>query len=133
MPQHLSEPFQAVAAALTVTHQNEQHLCLEAKPRRELGESILRLLVDEDVEDILLNPDSSLWVKRRGVGFVRTGALSPAAASALGTVAAWRGTVLNHDHPILETELPLSGSRYSPSGCSRRRSLRSTTMRRSEY
>jgi len=102
-----------VAAALTVAHQDEQHLRLEVKLRRELGESILRLLVDEDVEDIVLNPDSSLWVKRRGVGFVRSGTLSPAtAASALGTVAAWRGTVLNHEHPILETELPLDGSRF---------------------
>jgi type IV secretion system protein VirB11 len=34
------------------------------------------------------------------------------AASALGTVAAWRGTVLNHEHPILETEVPLDGSRF---------------------
>ena len=34
------------------------------------------------------------------------------AASALGTVAAWRGTVLNHDNPILETELPIDGSRF---------------------
>src|SRR5580693_1708066 len=86
---------------------------LEVKLRRELGKSILRLLVDEEAEDILLNPDSSLRAKLRGVGFVRTGTLSPAtAASPLGTVAAWRGTVLNHDHPILETELPLDGSRF---------------------
>ena len=35
-----------------------------------------------------------------------------AAASALGTVAAWRGTVLNHERPILETELPIDGSRF---------------------
>jgi type IV secretion system protein VirB11 len=34
------------------------------------------------------------------------------AASAVGTVAAWRGTVLNHEHPILETELPIDGSRF---------------------
>ena len=33
-------------------------------------------------------------------------------ASALGTVAAWRGTVLNHERPILETELPIDGSRF---------------------
>jgi hypothetical protein len=73
---------------------------LEVKLRRELGKSILRLLVDEEAEDILLNPDSSLRAKLRGVGFVRTGTLSPAtAASPLGTVAAWRGTVLNHDTP----------------------------------
>jgi hypothetical protein len=34
------------------------------------------------------------------------------AASALSTIAAWRGTVLNHEHPILETELPIDGSRF---------------------
>jgi type IV secretion system protein VirB11 len=102
-----------MAAALTVVHQDEQHIRLEGKLRRELGKSILSLLAEEDVEDILLNPDSYLWVKRRSAGFVLSGTLSPAtAASALGTVAAWRGTVLNHDHPILETELPLDGSRF---------------------
>jgi type IV secretion system protein TrbB len=102
-----------VAAALTVTHQDDQQTRLEGKLRRELGEAILRLLGEEDVEDILLNPDSSLWVKRRGAGFVPAGDMKPVtAASALGTVAALRGTVLNHDHPILETELPLDGSRF---------------------
>src|SRR6202034_4430612 len=102
-----------MAAALTVVHQDEQHMRLDGKLRRELGQSILSLLTEEDVEDILLNPDSSLWVKRRGVGFVLSGTMLPAtAASALGTVAAWRGTVLNHEHPILETELPLDGSRF---------------------
>ena len=102
-----------MAAALTVSHQDEQHLRLEVKLRRELGEAILNLLAEEDVEDIVLNPDSCLWVKRRGAGFVTVGSIAPAtAASALGTVAAWRGTVLNHDHPILETELPLDGSRF---------------------
>jgi hypothetical protein len=102
-----------MADASTVTYLDEQQLRLEVKLRRELCESILRLLVDEDAEDILLNPDSSLCVKRRGFPSVRTGTLSPATgAFALGTVAAWRGTVLNHDHPILETELPLDGSRF---------------------
>jgi type IV secretion system protein VirB11 len=48
-----------------------------------------------------------------GSGFSRIGEMPAAqAASALGTVAAWRGTVLNHERPILETELPLDGSRF---------------------
>jgi type IV secretion system protein VirB11 len=34
------------------------------------------------------------------------------AASALNTIAAWKGTVMNHERPILETELPLDGSRF---------------------
>jgi type IV secretion system protein TrbB len=93
--------------------QDEQHQRLEVKLRRELGEQILRLLDDSLTEDILLNPDGSLWVKQMGQGFSRIGEMAAAqAASALGTIAAWRGTVLNHEHPILETELPVDGSRF---------------------
>ena len=46
--------------------QDEQHQRLEVKLRRELGERVLRLLDDNLTEDILLNPDGSLWVKRMG-------------------------------------------------------------------
>ncbi len=93
--------------------QDEQHQRLEVKLRRELGDPILQLLDDHLTEDILLNPDGSLWVKQMGRGFSRIGDMPAAqAASALGTIAAWRGTVLNHERPILETELPIDGSRF---------------------
>ena len=93
--------------------QNEQHQRLEVKLRRELGDQVLRQLDDNLTEDILLNPDGSLWVKRMGHGFAHIGEMPAAqAASALGTIAAWRGTVLNHERPILETELPIDGSRF---------------------
>src|SRR6516162_8468365 len=99
--------------SLTATVQDEQHHRLEVKLRRELGDEVLRLLDDHLCEDILLNPDGSLWVKRMGSGFSRISEMPAAqAASALGTIAAWRGTVLNHERPILETELPLDGSRF---------------------
>jgi type IV secretion system protein TrbB len=92
---------------------SEQHQRLDVKLRRELGEPVLALLGDERTEDVVLNPDSSLWAKRMGEGFVRFGNMAPErAGSALGTIAAWRGTVLNHEHPILETELPIDGSRF---------------------
>ncbi len=92
---------------------DEQHQRLETKLRRELGDLLLNLLSDDRTEDILLNPDSSLWIKRMGEGFSRIGEMPPETAmSALGTIAAWRGTVLNHERPILETELPLDGSRF---------------------
>jgi type IV secretion system protein VirB11 len=71
------------------------------------------MLSDEATEDIVLNPDSSLWVKKMGSGFQQVGVMPPAqASSALNTIAAWKGTVLNHEQPILETELPLDGSRF---------------------
>src|SRR5580658_1235581 len=79
--------------ATSIFSHNDQYSRLEAKLKRELGESILSLLAEEDVEDIVLNPDSSLWDKRRVAGFVPAGTMPPAtAASALGTIAACRGT-----------------------------------------
>ena len=92
---------------------DEQYLRLETKLKRELGGSLLALLSEDRTEDILLNPDGSLWVKRLGDGFMCVGEMIPTqASSALSTVAAWRGTVLNYSNPILETELPLDGSRF---------------------
>ena len=95
------------------TGRDELDRRLEAKLRRELGEPVLALLTDKRVEDILLNPDSALWVKRFGERYTRVGHIPESrAASALGTIAAWRGTVLNRERPFLETELPLDGSRF---------------------
>jgi len=101
------------SASIPRTGRDELDRRLEVKLRRELGEPVLALLADERVEDILLNPDSSLWVKRFGERCLRFDHMPESrAASALGTIAAWRGTVLNHERPFLETELPLDGSRF---------------------
>ncbi|WP_238325869.1 P-type conjugative transfer ATPase TrbB [Bryobacter aggregatus] len=86
---------------------------MDAKLRRELGETVLRSLADIRTEDLVLNPDSRLWVKRQGEGFQCIGEMSPAQAqTAMGTIAAQKGTVIHHDRPILETELPIDGSRF---------------------
>jgi Flp pilus assembly CpaF family ATPase len=99
-------------ANLAVIH-DEHQLRLETKLKRELGDQVLALLNDDRTEDILLNPDGSLWAKRMSEGFLRVGKFPAGqASSALNTIAAWCGTVLNHEHPILETELPLDGSRF---------------------
>jgi hypothetical protein len=72
--------------------QHERSNRLDVKLRREFGDLVLALLGDERTEDIVLNPDSSLWAKRMGEGFVRFGNMAPErAVSALGTIAAWRG------------------------------------------
>jgi type IV secretion system protein VirB11 len=86
---------------------------LDQKLRRELGEGVLKLLADERTEDICLNPDCTLWVKRMNQAFEIVGQMSPSQAqTALGTIAAVKGTVIKHERPILETELPLDGSRF---------------------
>jgi type IV secretion system protein VirB11 len=97
---------------LAVIHDEHSHR-LDTKLKRELGKQVLTLLDDDRTEDIILNPDSTLWVKRMSEGFACVGSIPPAqASSALSTIAASRGTVLNHEHPILETELPIDGSRF---------------------
>src|SRR3954447_431689 len=69
---------------------------------------VLELLSDDATEDIVLNPDSALWVKRMGEGFLCVGEMPPAqAASALNTIAAWKGTVMNHERPVLDNRVTI--------------------------
>lgn len=80
---------------------------------RELGPLVTSCLNDFRTEDILLNADSTLWVKRTHSDFEVAGKMTSAQAlSAFGTIAAIRNTVINHENPILETELPTDGSRF---------------------
>src|SRR5215467_746399 len=91
----------------------DQQARLDAKLRRELGDVVLQALADERTEDIVLNPDSRLWVKCQGGGFECIGEMPPAQAqTAMGTIAAQRGTVVNYERPFLEAELPIDGSRF---------------------
>jgi type IV secretion system protein VirB11 len=112
MPSNIAQPLPQ-STGKSPRAQDEQHTRLESKLKRELGEIVLNLLADERTEDIVLNPDSTLWAKRMGESFLCVGEMPSAqAASALNTIAAWKGTVMNHERPVLETELPLDGSRF---------------------
>src|SRR5579885_1432210 len=74
------------------TVQDERRQRYDAKLRRELGD-VVRLLENPDVEDIVLNPDSRLWVRSIGQSFEPAGQMCAAqAASAIHTIAAWKGT-----------------------------------------
>ena len=102
-----------MASLVNIRTASDRDARLDQKLRRELGDGVLRLLADDRTEDICLNPDSSLWVKRMNERFERVGEMSPSQAqTALGTIAAMKGTVINHERPVLETELPLDGSRF---------------------
>ena len=97
----------------SATVQNEQHQRLGVKLRRELGDTILSLLDNDAVEDIVLNPDATLWAKQMGTGFTRVGQMSASqTVCAMNTIASMRSMVLNYERPMLETELPLDGSRF---------------------
>src|SRR2546422_707365 len=99
--------------AVSITGRDQQKLRLDEKLRRELGESVLDALSDHRTEDICLNPGGRLWANRQGDGWKQIGELSGTQAyAAMGTIATQRGTVVNYDRPILETELPIDGSRF---------------------
>ena len=79
------------------------------KLHRELGTLIIELMQDDRTEDIFRNPDGKLWVFRQGSGFVHVGEMSDEQAySAVATVASCHHAVINHDRPVLETELPMN-------------------------
>lgn len=94
--------------------QIEKDKRLEEKLRRELGETIVGLLDSgTELEDIALNADGKLWAKRSDKPYELVGSMRESnALSAMGTIASMRGTVINHNHAILETEMPIWGARF---------------------
>jgi len=109
----LSATLEKNAIADAVNNQSEHQQRLKSKLTRELGGAINEALRDETTEDILLNPDGSLWSKRLGQSFTRIGTMPSALAmAALSTIAAFRKTVINHSNPLMETELPGDDSRF---------------------
>ena len=100
---------------MQATAQDDQNQAnrLLAKLTRELGLVVLAAMADGRTEDIVCNPDSNLWVKRRGEDFHLAGAIGRIEVEALiGTAATMCGAVINRDNPILQTVLALDGSRF---------------------
>ena len=81
--------------------------------RRALGVEIIHALEDLAVVEIMLNPDSWLWIDRLGSGMERIGSIDAIRAmSIVATVAGMLDTTISETRPILECELPLDGSRF---------------------
>ncbi len=83
------------------------------KSDRLLGVEILDALEDPLTVEVMLNPDSTIWVDRLGIGMQKIGQIDPIRAmSIISSVAAMLNTVVSPDQPILECELPIDGSRF---------------------
>jgi type IV secretion system protein TrbB len=97
-----------------MTPRDVQTARLSEKLRRELGPVVLKALSDPDVIEIILNPDGRIWVESHTGGMSQTdGSMQPTQAENLiGTVAAALNAVANPQNPIVEGELPLTGSRF---------------------
>jgi P-type conjugative transfer ATPase TrbB len=97
-----------------MTPRDVQTARLSEKLRRELGPVVLKALSDPDMIEIILNPDGRIWVESHTAGMSQTDAsMAPTQAENLiGTVAAALNAVANPQNPIIEGELPLTGSRF---------------------
>lgn len=91
----------------------EQMLRFKEKLERELGPQILGFLASDDVVEIMLNPNRTLWVERMGHSPELFGTMSPSNAERLmAAVATMLQTKITRDSPYLECELPFDGSRF---------------------
>lgn len=84
------------------------------KLKRELGRELLDVLREPDVIEIVMNPDSQIWVERLGQPMLPMMKMRPSLGRAIiETVAGYHGVEINAASPLLEGELPLDGSRFA--------------------
>jgi type IV secretion system protein VirB11 len=96
-----------------VTLADQKKALVREKLIRELGPTIMAALSNPKVIEIMLNPDGKLWLDVLGEGMHDTGEFISAskAENMLGTIAAMLDITLNIEHPVLQGELPIDGSR----------------------
>ena len=81
--------------------------------RYACGPLFMDALEDEEVIEIMLNPDGSLWIERYGQDHERIGEIALAQSRLiLSQVASALELTVNAEHPIVEGEFPLDGSRF---------------------
>jgi type IV secretion system protein VirB11 len=77
------------------------------------GPLFMGALEDSEVIEIMLNPDGSLWIERYGHDHERVGEIAPAQSRLiLSQTASALDLTVNAEHPIVEGEFPLDGSRF---------------------
>lgn len=82
--------------------------------RTAMGPAIASALSDDDVVEVMANPDGRLWVDRHASGRTETGvALTPAEAERIiRLVASHVGAECHSDSPIVSAELPDTRERF---------------------
>lgn len=103
----VSQPIAAVA--------DEQLERLNEAIRRGLGPTIVSALDDPQVEEVILNPDGSIWIVKAGVGMFYSGERLSAtrARNVMNIIASMLDTTVDAEKPILEGNLPLNGARFA--------------------
>lgn len=78
------------------------------------GKDIVALLQDDDVIEIMLNPDGKLWAESFKQGKYFTGIIFDAnqATNIIKLAAAYHQEIANYESPEISCELPETGSRF---------------------
>lgn len=96
-----------------MTLSDEQITRLSDLVHDNLGPIIQEYMDNPKCEDIVVNEDGSLWVKILGQGFKEVGSLSVIDRwTVITAVANLRGLDATHQSPVVETILPINGSRF---------------------
>jgi P-type conjugative transfer ATPase TrbB len=89
------------------------HARLIRKLQEALGDDLCAALGDDDVVEIMLNPNGRLFIERLGEGIAPAGEMSPASAELIiGAVAHALQSQVDAGHPIVSGELPIGGHRF---------------------
>ncbi|MDA8249205.1 MAG: P-type conjugative transfer ATPase TrbB [Rhodospirillales bacterium] len=82
--------------------------------RTALGPAIAALLADQEIVEVMLNPDGKLWVDRLGAGLADTGLImQPADGERIVRLVAHHVGLEAHAHnPRISAELPETGERF---------------------
>lgn len=91
---------------------NESQKRLHDKLKRELGNEVLNALNDDEVVEIMLNCDNSLWIEKFSTGMQRIVSHSIASKAVIHTLASYYNKDVTSQNPIIECTLPLDGSRF---------------------
>lgn len=79
----------------------------------DLGEVILSYLQNNDVIEIMVNPDSTLWVEKHGEIIEQVGKISPEKTMMIiNTVAYSMNSIVDINNPDISAEFPVDGSRF---------------------
>ena len=95
------------------TLSDQKRKLVREKLIRELGTPITSALDDPQVVEIMVNPDGAVWYDVLGQGMHDTGhRFSPSRVeNMIKTIAAILDRIVDAEHPTLQGELPIDGSR----------------------
>ncbi|MGJ8530078.1 ATPase, T2SS/T4P/T4SS family [Maritalea sp.] len=104
----ISDISESIEAEYSVTERRTHE-----KLKRELG-FLWDLLQEDNLQEILVNPDGSVFVDRAGSDRERVGSFPPTRVECfLSTVASTMNEVIDHRRPYIDGVLILDGSRIS--------------------